>query len=151
GEPDGAPRGPGIALRQQRVGAGCGPGSLRTRAQEPGAATMSQSALRWTVCVLAGAATALTSISSLGQEKKQPPKAGRASGVIIKAEPLERGGVRLTINTAAVWRDWARDQAAADPNQPPRRAAEQGAKSVATKGEPQTKENLVVVELKPES
>jgi len=128
---------------------------------------MSQPALRWTVCGLAAAVVALTSAPSRGQEKKEPPKgagaqlkadpaAERASGVIVKVEPLSRGGsaarggLRLTINTAAVWRDWARDQVTPDANQSPRKAAERGANSVATKGQPETKDTLVVVQLGPD-
>jgi len=126
---------------------------------------MSQRALRWTVCGLAAALVALTSAPSRGQEKKAPPKgaqlkanpeAERASGVIVKVEPLARagsearGGLRLTINTAAVWRDWARDQNAPDANQSPRKAAERGPNSVATKGQPQTKDTRVHVQLGPD-
>jgi len=132
---------------------------------EPGAATMSQAALRWTVCGLAGAMVALTSVSGPAQEKKAPPKvarqrvdpsAERVSGVIVKVEPIKsgaepRGAVRLTINTAAVWRDWARDQVSAEGNQSPRKAAERGANSVATKGQPQDKDTLVVVQVSPDS
>jgi len=129
---------------------------------------MSRPALRWAVCGLAAALVALTSAPSRGQEKKDPPKvthqkakpsAERASGVIIKAEPVAAsrakgngaGAVRLTINTSAVWRDWARDQATPNANQSPRKAAERGANSVATKGEPETKDDLVVIQVVPES
>jgi hypothetical protein len=112
------------------------------------------------VCGLAASFLGFSSVSSPAQEKKDPPRviqrkadpsAERASGVITKAEPIAQGGVKLTINTAAVWRDWARDQAAADPNVSPRKAAERGANSIATKGEPETKDTLVVIKLSPES
>lgn len=140
---------------------------------------MSRPARRWTACGLAGALLAMAPISSPGQEKTAPPKvaqpkadpsAERASGVIIKAEPVAQGGaargsggdaaksgagargaVRLTINTAAVWRDWARDQAPAPADQSPRKAAERGANSIATKGEPESKDMLVVVQVGPDS
>jgi hypothetical protein len=122
---------------------------------------MTRPALRWTVvCGLAASFLGVSSVSIPAQEKKDPPKviqrkanpsAERASGVITKAEPIAQGGMRLTINTAAVWRDWARDQAPADPNLPPRKAAERGANSIATKGEPQTKDTLVVINLRPET
>src|SRR5512144_602593 len=59
---------------------------------------------------------------------KKTDAQGRASGVIVKVERVKPGAssgastdkpdrprghrtLRLTINTAAVWRDWARDQA----------------------------------------
>jgi len=109
---------------------------------------------------LAASLVSVLTASSNAQEKKDPPKvtqakanpsAERASGVIIKAEPIAAGGLRLTINTAAVWRDWARDQAVVDPNVSPRKAAERGANSIATKGEPQTKDDLVVIKLSPET
>src|SRR5689334_14004474 len=69
----------------------------------------------------------------------------RASGVIIKAESPSKPGdkatdstpIRLTINTAAVWRDWARDQAPKNPKTP-REAAKDGQDSVATRGEPRS-------------
>jgi len=88
--------------------------------------------------------------------------------VIIKVEPMsdretsspsaEKGRkpttaaprtLRLTINTDAVWRDWARDQVSPDSDRSTRAAAERGANSVATKGEPETKDSLVVILLEP--
>src|SRR5207249_4948891 len=55
----------------------------------------------------------------------------------------------VTINTAAVWDDYVRDQAT-----PPAKAeappdAAKGANSVATKGEPQSESTLVRVEVGP--
>lgn len=94
-----------------------------------------------------------------------PPADARhqlTSGVIIKAEPVTRSGtpandpaeaprfLRLTINTAAVWRDWVRDQATTDPKSP-RAAAVQGQKSVATTGEPQSANTTVVVVVAPDT
>jgi len=128
--------------------------------------------------MVAVAATALV-VSTWGTAWSQQPKAPPtpaagsatstdelASGVIVKVEPVEKSGstaasvkkeplaprtYRLTINTAAVWRDWARDQATENDNQSPKQAAARGAKSVATQGEPRTKETLVVVEVAPET
>ncbi len=92
-----------------------------------------------------------------------------AAGVIVKVEPVGKGAspgtvpdragkdgtemprtVRLTINTAAVWRDWVRDQATLDPKSP-RRAAADGNKSVATDGQPRSEDTLLVVDLAPET
>jgi hypothetical protein len=95
---------------------------------------------------------------------------GRASGVITKVELVQRPSVsdsktggrarqdrqarrhlRLTINTAAVWRDWARDQAMESVSQPARREAAEGANSVATRGQPQSNDTLVVIDIAPET
>ena len=89
----------------------------------------------------------------------------RASGVIVKVESIRKGAKsrsddvpgekgqsathRLTINTAAVWRDWVRDQAGVSPNASPREQARRGNNSVATKGEPQSEDTLVVVDIGP--
>jgi hypothetical protein len=63
--------------------------------------------------------------------------------------------VRVSINTAAVWRDWVRDQAIAPQKAavPPDTGAEaaQGANSVATKGQPKSAPNLVTVEVGPQT
>jgi hypothetical protein len=91
--------------------------------------------------------------------------AERASGVIVKAEAIRKGAAsrlddtsaekargashRLTINTAAVWRDWARDQVGLSPDAPPREQARRGNNSVATKGEPQSADTLLVVDVGP--
>ena len=58
--------------------------------------------------------------------------------------------VRLTINTAAVWRDWVRDQATLDPKSP-RAAAVEGEKSIATAGEPRSADTTVVVVVAPDT
>jgi len=140
---------------------------------------MSRPLPRWTVLSLA--ATLLVAAYASAQEKDQAKKKGgrarreaatsvspenqRASGVIVKVEPIRKGARsrsddverekgqapthRLTINTAAVWRDWVRDQAGIDPNAPPSEAAKRGANSVATKGEPQTEGSLVMVDVGP--
>jgi hypothetical protein len=95
------------------------------------------------------------------------PDDQRVSGVIVKAESIGKGAKsrpekvenekgrtpthRLTINTAAVWRDWVRDQAGTDPGATPREAAKRGAGSVATKGEPQSLDTLVVIDVVPKT
>jgi hypothetical protein len=83
--------------------------------------------------------------------------AERASGVIVKVEPLGKRDAkgprsyRLTINTAAVWRDWARDQATRSGAGSTGRAAAEGNKSIATRGEPATKDTMVAVDVGPEA
>jgi len=103
----------------------------------------------------------------LGQQKKDAPatakggasQAEKVSGVIVKAEKVAgaaKGKVegksdstllRLSINTNAVWRDWARDQASARDQGTPKKDAAKGAESIATKGEPVDQNSLVVVEV----
>jgi hypothetical protein len=120
------------------------------------------------------AAAALTAGPALAQERERSKRADetkrsnpaeRASGVIVKVEPVAKGDSgsspgneakrnvsrRLTINTAAVWRDWVRDQASENPTGSTRKAAEKGANSVATKGEPQTPDTLVMVDIGPDT
>jgi len=133
----------------------------------------------WAVAGVAAALLAGLSHPGIAQERKRlrdrnNPKASstaeRASGVIVKVEPITKGAtpgstiereakkgrehhrsVRLTINTAAVWRDWVRDQDAFDTSKSPKREAVEGANSIATKGEPRDQDTLVVVDLGPES
>jgi hypothetical protein len=57
------------------------------------------------------------------------------------------GAIRLTINSAAVWRDWSRDQVGQSPSASPRADAERGAKSVATTGEPRSQQTVVEVDV----
>jgi hypothetical protein len=133
---------------------------------------------RWTCPGLAAALLVASAASAQekGRDAKAPasprreapglapatPDDQRASGVIVKAEPLrketpsrpespgDRGTAathRLTINTAVVWRDWTRDQGGLKPDAPPREVAERGANSVATKGEPRSEDTLVVVDV----
>jgi hypothetical protein len=59
--------------------------------------------------------------------------------------------VRLTINTAAVWRDWARDQATEDVTKSASKDAEEGQNSVATKGQPATADTTVLVDVGPDT
>ena len=120
----------------------------------------------------------VSSLFSQAQERKdrgrEPrranPKTERASGVIIKVEPIGKGessgskdegesrkarahrvSRRLTINTAAVWRDWARDQVINKPTESAKAESAEGANSVATKGEPAAKDSLVVVAIGPQT
>jgi hypothetical protein len=73
-------------------------------------------------------------------------EAGKVPGEKTAAKPRSRM-VRLTINTAAVWRDWSRDQVGQSPSASPKAEAERGAKSVATTGEPADRDTDVVVEV----
>ena len=101
---------------------------------------------------------------------KGPASAERASGVIIKAEPVTKGAtpgstitdeakkgrqvpisVRLTINTAAVWRDWARDQATEDVTKSAKKDAEEGKNSIATLGQPVSADTTVLVDVGPDT
>ncbi len=134
---------------------------------------------RRTVLSLATATLVAASGHGLAQEgkgkaKSSSPKgsasAERASGVIIKAEPVTKGAtpgstitdeakkgrqaprsVRLTINTAAVWRDWARDQATEDPTKSAKKDAEEGDNSIATKGQPVSADTTVLVDVGPDT
>ena len=105
----------------------------------------------------------------LGQQAKDTPtapkgdasKAERVAGVIVKVEKVAKAGdgrratgedraaalLRLSINTNAVWRDWARDQAQARDEGSPKKDAAKGANSIATKGQPADENSLVVVEV----
>ncbi len=124
---------------------------------------------------VAAIASAPTPAQERGRSKgsDEPKRAGaaeRAAGVIVKVEPVARGessgkaadteakrgrgrnaSRRLTINTAAVWRDWVRDQATDNPSGSTKKAAEKGANSVATKGEPQTPDTVVTVDIGPDT
>jgi hypothetical protein len=73
-------------------------------------------------------------------------EATKEPGEKTTAQPCSRA-VRLTINTAAVWRDWYRDQVGQSPSASPKAEAERGAKSVATTGEPADRDTDVVVEV----
>jgi hypothetical protein len=111
--------------------------------------------------LLAATASAQTA-GQKAKEKTLPPPADAkhqlTTGVIVKAEPVTRAGaaegtgrsVRLTINTAVLWRDWSRDQATTTPK-PPKPAAALGNRSVATDGEPIAPDNTVVVVVDPDT
>jgi len=103
---------------------------------------------------LAGVAAFVLAGPARGDDAKVKPASKddqRASGVIVKVDRAQtRDGSEkliLSINTAAVWRDWARDQAAESPRRSARKDARDGAESVATKGEPKDKNTLVKVEV----
>lgn len=103
---------------------------------------------------LAAVAAVVLSGLARGDDPKVKPASKddqRASGVIVKVDRArtQDGSEKLilSINTAAVWRDWARDQAAESPRQSARKDAREGAESVATKGEPKDKNTLVKVEV----
>jgi len=93
-----------------------------------------------------------TKKSSPSTEKGSSPSE-RASGVIIKVEPVTNAGRdrpathRLTINTNAVWRDWARDQARPKDTGSAKKDAAEGKESIATRGEPVDRNSLVVVDV----
>ena len=85
---------------------------------------------------------------------EQATKAARPGSTIEKetkagsARPVSR---RLTINTNAVWRDWARDQARIGDNRSAKQDSKEGANSVATAGEPIDRNNLVVIDIGPDT
>jgi len=138
---------------------------------------MRQPQRRWFLCVAVAAVGVLASgVAGAQQEAKsrrgQPkgdlkgtPKDEKVSGVIVKVEDLPATGSgkgkgkanaslhgkRLTINTAAVWRDWVRDQATTNPAATPKEAAKAGENSVATKGQPKSEDTLVIVDVLPAS
>jgi hypothetical protein len=111
---------------------------------------------------LAAVASVLVVASAISQggqepgERKAAEKAARnqrIEGVVVKAEPVGEEGsrrVRLTVNTAAVWRDFARDTAA-NREAPPEKAAKKGEESVATKGQPESRQTLETIEVSPEA
>ena len=136
---------------------------------------------RRTVLSLATATLVAASGLGLAQEGKDKAKskssspkvsttAERASGVIIKAEPVTKGAtpgstitdeakkgrqvpssVRLTINTAAVWRDWARDQATEVVTKSAKTDADEGKNSIATLGQPVSADTTVLVDIGPDT
>lgn len=119
--------------------------------------------------VVSGSLVAILAPVMAQQDRKDEGKkarevnknAQRTEGVILKVEPARpvgdapakekgkgkrgRQGVRVTINTAVVWRDWVRDQA--DLKTKP--DAEKGADSVATKGQPAGPNDLVTIVVGP--
>jgi hypothetical protein len=94
------------------------------------------------------------------KDSRKATESDRASGVIAKIEPAERGDKdtkrawKLTLNTDVVWRDFVRDQAT-DPAKAARtgirKAAEKGKESVATEGHPKDDQLMVTVLLDPET
>jgi hypothetical protein len=94
-----------------------------------------------------------------GKEVPDPPKverkgnaaSERVSGVIVKVETKDKAPTRVTINADVIWSDWVRDQATLGTIKTTDKAARSGAKSVATEGQPKDKDNLIVVEIGPDS
>ncbi len=102
----------------------------------------------------AGASLAQEPSSAKSKTKPKEDAVQMGSGVILKVEPIRKEGesedkapsrCKITINTAAVWADYARDTAdfSAKPN------AKKGENSVATKGEPVLESALIVAEVEP--
>ncbi|HEY2157938.1 MAG TPA: hypothetical protein VGH33_20080 [Isosphaeraceae bacterium] len=115
--------------------------------------------------LLAAPAFAQTTDSKEKEKTLPPPADARhqlTAGVVVKAEPVTKAGtpatdpaesprfVRLTINTAGVWRDWVRDQTGREPKSP-RAAAAAGEKSIATAGEPRSAETLTTIVVGPDT
>ncbi len=120
------------------------------------------------VASMAVAACVAVSLDAVAQKAKtrkgpgssSPSKASspkeRASGVILKVEAVKGGDAgkethRLTINTDAVWRDWARDQSQVKDPGSPKKDATKGQNSVATAGEPADANSVVVVDIRPDT
>jgi hypothetical protein len=91
-------------------------------------------------------------LSALAQDAKTTDdRRETAEGVIVKVEAVEApeskevlaGRVKITVNTAAVWSDYVRDQASTKP----RESAKDGANSVAAKGQPVSPSTVVVGEV----
>ena len=127
--------------------------------------------------VAAVASVLLVGASGLGlaQQKKDASaatkgdssRAEKVEGVILKVEKVAKGEaagsktgkqaegkkgpvlLRLSINTNAVWRDWARDQAQVRDEGSPKKDAAKGANSVATTGQPADENSVVVIEVVP--
>jgi len=99
--------------------------------------------------------------------KAVAPEDQRVTGVIVRAEPISGdpksssntknaatesrrpAAQLLTIQTTIDWNEWARDQVGAKGKATPREEAEKGANSVATKGQPRSKNTDVVVDIGP--
>ena len=89
-------------------------------------------------------------LASFAQEgKKSADRLQIAEGVIVKVEKVGDDKdkapqrVKITVNTAAVWSDYVRDEARVKGAE----SAKDGANSVATKGEPVSPNNVVVAEV----
>ena len=89
-------------------------------------------------------------LASFAQEgKKSEDRLQIAEGVIVKVEKVGDDKdkapqrVKITVNTAAVWSDYVRDEARVKGTE----SAKDGANSVATKGEPVSPNNVVVAEV----
>ena len=92
-------------------------------------------------------------LASFAQEgKKTADRSLIAEGVIVKVEPVgddkevkakNPQRVKITVNTAAVWSDYVRDQSRVKGSE----SAKDGENSVATKGEPVSPNSVVVAEI----
>jgi hypothetical protein len=95
---------------------------------------------------------ALPNLALSAPDDKDASKNQKVEGVIVKAEPIGSDNarrVRLTLNTAAVWRDYARDTALDNARgESTRDAAKKGDDSVATEGQPRDKDTLVTIEVR---
>jgi hypothetical protein len=115
--------------------------------------SLAMAALTATFIIAAGSARGVQ--DDLAKTSEQAAKKQRVEGVVIRVEPIGENktaarGVKLTINTAAVWRDYVRDTATTKET-PPEKAARKGKESVATKGQPVSPGTVATVEVTPDS
>ena len=98
----------------------------------------------------------LAPFSASAQETSKPTKEAtlrKAEGVIIKVEKVgdsDKAGpqqVKITLNTAAVWRDYIRDQASVKGKD----SAKDGSNSIATQGQPASTDNTFLIEVGPKA
>lgn len=92
-------------------------------------------------------------VEDIGREKTKEKDSDPASDDPAKEGRRQRGHVRVTINTAAIWSDFVRDQATTPEKAQASTAtaATKGADSIATKGEPKSSSTLVTVEVGPQT
>jgi hypothetical protein len=111
---------------------------------------------RLTLSALVAGSLVASGLATAQDDRSSGKKGGaqRASGVITltesngKAQPKR---VHLSIKTDAVWRDFVRDQATAGAKPSTKAAAEKGKDSIATKGEPASPNDLLRVEVVPDT
>ena len=100
--------------------------------------------LRSFAAILLAAASGLAARAGDDPPKPKEDKIERAEGVIIAVVPVEtakESSVRVTVNTAAPWRDYVRDQAKAKP----KADGKGGENSIAIKGEPVSPNTTIIV------
>ncbi|MDB5351570.1 MAG: hypothetical protein JWN86_2817 [Planctomycetota bacterium] len=119
---------------------------------------------RWRTVAMMLVVTVSSSTILLAQEgktkKTEADRVQKGEGVIVRVEPVDESSnkdkksdrkanrkVKLTINTAAVWRDYARDQATVSG----KTDAKKGENSVATQGQPLAPESTIIAEVGPDS
>ena len=98
-------------------------------------------------------AAVVAGLSAMADEPdKKAARDQLVEGVIVKVEPVEKGKdrVRITVNSAAVWRDYVRDSATAK-GESTEKSAKKGDESVATKGQPESEDDLTTIEVGPGS